>query len=361
VFRLLNSSLGDQGGWLLALAIVGGVSLLAAAIAARRRRDLGALTVIGGWFVAAAAVFSLSKGIIHTYYLSALAPATSALVGAGVLALVRDAKRGGRWLLLPLVAIVGTALLEFMLLGRSGYLSWLQTLLVAAAALAAVALAIPRVRVAGIAVAVAVLFAAPAAWSATTWKFPVSGVFPGAGQSFDSSLSTQTAGRGFGFRGGGGGGFGGPPSGGAPPTGFGGGQRPTGGQGFGRTGGFGSASSGNVTAALAYVKAHGATKRFALVVSSEQEAASYVIAGDNVAAMGGFTGRETVLTPSFLSSLIRSGEARYFLLGDANGFGQQASNAAVNTVSSICTKVSGFTSGTLYDCAGKADAIAASG
>jgi hypothetical protein len=109
------------------------------------------------------------------------------------------------------------------------------------------------------------------------------------------------------------------------------------------------------------VQKHGATKRFALIVSSEQEAASHVIAGDNVAAMGGFTGRETVLTPSFLASLVRSGEARYFLLGDANGFGHQASNAAVNTVSSICTKVSGFTSGTLYDCAGKANAIAASG
>ena len=113
-------------------------------------------------------------------------------------------------------------------------------------------------------------------------------------------------------------------------------------------------------AALAYVKAHGATKRFALIVSSEQEAASYVIAGDSVAAMGGFTGRETVRTPAFLSSLVRNGEARYFLLGDANGFGQQASNAAVSTVTSICTKVTAFTSGALYDCAGKADAIAVS-
>ena len=42
--------------------------------------------MIVGWFLAAAAVFSLSDGIIHTYYLSALAPATGALVGAGAVA-----------------------------------------------------------------------------------------------------------------------------------------------------------------------------------------------------------------------------------------------------------------------------------
>ena len=37
IFRLLNQALGDQGGWLLALAIVGGLSLLVAAVTGRRR------------------------------------------------------------------------------------------------------------------------------------------------------------------------------------------------------------------------------------------------------------------------------------------------------------------------------------
>ena len=42
--RLINDALGDQGGWLLPLAILGGISALVAAIRLRRRRELAALT-----------------------------------------------------------------------------------------------------------------------------------------------------------------------------------------------------------------------------------------------------------------------------------------------------------------------------
>ena len=84
-FRLLNNALGDQGGWLLPLAIVGGaLARSSPRRVARRRRELGALdrrSAAGS--SPAAVVFSFSSGIIHTYYLSALAPATSALVGVG--------------------------------------------------------------------------------------------------------------------------------------------------------------------------------------------------------------------------------------------------------------------------------------
>jgi hypothetical protein len=80
--------------------------------------------------------------------------------------------------------------------------------------------------------------------------------------------------------------------------------------------------------------------------------------------MGGFTGRETVLTHAFLAKLIRSGEARYFLLGSGGGFGGGGfgpgggNNAAIQTIESTCTSVSAVSG--LYDCAGKADAILAS-
>jgi len=371
VLRLLNNSLGDQGGWLLALALVGGLSVLLATIRGRSRRKLGALTVIGGWFFAAAAVFSLSDGIIHTYYLSALAPATGALVGAGAVALWRDARRGGARLALPLAAVLLSCWLEVALLRRSGYLPWLQALVIGAAAVATVvlvALALPtgwsqRARglaaTGALAVAVAALLAAPTAWSATTFKAAVNGVFPGAGPSFFSGLgrTSTTAfggGQGGGFRGG----FGGaPPAGRFAPPGGGGSFRPPAGAFGGGGGVFGSSTSSNVDSALAYVKKHGATKRFALIVSSEQEAAPYVIRGESVAAMGGFTGRETVLTPAYLSSLVRSGEARYFLLGGGGGPGGGSNNAAVSTITSTCTAVTSF-SGSLYDCAGKAAAIA---
>jgi len=376
--RLLNNALGDQGGWLLALALVGGLSVLLTAIRGRSRRELGALAVIGGWFVAAAAVFSLSDGIIHTYYLSALAPASSALVGAGAVALWRDARRGGVRLALPLAAVLLSCWLEVALLRRSGYLPWLQALVIAGTVVATVvlvSLALPswwseRARTiaatGALGLAVGALLVAPAAWSATTFEAAVNGVFPGAGPSFVTGLgrtsSTALGGRFGGPRPGNGaglrgrGGFGGPPPAGVARRPGGGSFRPPAG-GVRGGAGFGSSTSSSVDAALAYVKRHGATKRFALIVSSEQEAAPYVIRGESVAAMGGFTGRETVLTPAFLSSLIRSGEARYFLLGGGAGPGGGSSNAAVSTITSTCTPVSSLTG--LYDCAGKADAIAA--
>ena len=91
-------------------------------------------------------------------------------------------------------------------------------------------------------------------------------------------------------------------------------------------------SNSSIQTALQYSEAHGATSRFPLIVTSEQEAAPYVIAGEPVASMGGFTGRETVLTHAFPAKLIRSGEARYFLLGGGGGFGGGpggGSNAAI--------------------------------
>ena len=124
-------------------------------------------------------------------------------------------------------------------------------------------------------------------------------------------------------------------------------------------GGFGGSS--DIKSALTYVKAHGATKRFALIVSSEQEAAPYVIRGESVASMGGFTGRETVLTDSYLARLVGRGEARYFLLGGGSGF-QRFGNAGSSTITSICKRVTSYSgSGTLYDCAGMATAIADAG
>ena len=50
--------------------------------------------MLGGWFLVEAAVLSLSKGIVHPYYVSALAPGTAAMAGAGAVAFVELARRG---------------------------------------------------------------------------------------------------------------------------------------------------------------------------------------------------------------------------------------------------------------------------
>ena len=332
-FRLLNDALGDQGAWLLPLAILGAAS--AAVWAFRRRRaQLGPLVMLAGWFACGAGVFSYSSGIIHTYYLSALAPATSALAGIGVVSLARDGRRAGPWAAVPLLAVVFTAWLQVALLHRSNYLPWLAGIVVAAAVVAGVALVAlavfpewrlrGRVATVALGVAAAGFLAAPAAWSESTQKAAVSGVFPGAGPTYFAAGSGRP---GFGPPGGGRAGFGG--------------------------------GTADVDAALAYVESHGAATRFPLIVSSEQEAAPYVIAGKPVSSMGGFTGRETVLTNAYLSSLLAKGEVRYFLLGGQRGIGPGgAANAAATTIESVCTEVpfsswgGSGSAATLYDCAG---------
>ena len=48
--RLINDAMGDQGGWLLPLALIGGALALVLAIRARDRMRMGSLVIIGGWF-----------------------------------------------------------------------------------------------------------------------------------------------------------------------------------------------------------------------------------------------------------------------------------------------------------------------
>jgi hypothetical protein len=87
--RLLNAALGGQAGWLLGLALVGAVAVLAASRARRRDPRTAWLLVIGGSFLVTAGLFSFARGILHPYYVVALAPFTAALVGAGVATVVR--------------------------------------------------------------------------------------------------------------------------------------------------------------------------------------------------------------------------------------------------------------------------------
>ena len=82
--RLLNESLGSQGGWLLGIAVG---SILVLLIATRLRRAdarTGWLIATAGTFAITAFAFSFASGIFHPYYVSALAPFTAALFGAGL-------------------------------------------------------------------------------------------------------------------------------------------------------------------------------------------------------------------------------------------------------------------------------------
>ena len=356
-FRLLNSALGGQAGWLLGFALVGGIAI---ALASRLRRDdarTGWLLAVGGGFVTTGVAFSAAKGIFHPYYVSLMAPFTAGLVGAGAAQLAR----GGRQMrvLAPVAVAAGVATELAVLHNSQGSLTWLPTVLIVLGLAAIVALAaanVARMRVAIIAAALGLLLIAPASWAVQTLGHQTSGTFPAGGPA--------SVGMGGGL--GGGGGFGGPRGGMAPPNGaggFGGGlpvaaaPMPT------QRGGMFGGNSAALTAALSYAKANGGG---AVAVSSQQGASSSIInSGANVVALGGFSGRESEVSISWLAQAVRSGQVRYVLVDSSSGGmpndSRTGSQSVMAAAAEVGTKVtlSSSSGGTLYDLQGHADELAA--
>jgi hypothetical protein len=315
------------------------------------------------------------------------------------------------------------------------------------AAAALIALRSPRVRLAAAGVALAALLLAPSVWAFDTLGHATSGTFPEGGPGNVQTLGGgMFAGPGgFGARGGsapralgaarsaGGGvplfGTGRPPSGetgsgaattqglssaqsggvpGAgqvggplvhPPTGAasgnsgGGAPMGFGGGGTARAGGFGAGAFGGptgndptTTQALAYVKAHGGGT---IAVSSQSSAATAIVAsGAKIAGIGGFSGRESDVSVSWLAGKVRTGSIRWVLVEQAGarsgggggglpGDTRAGSKAAMTAVAKTCRKVALMTSSAstalgartaggsssasaLYDCRGRAGALASS-
>ncbi|MGD1058142.1 MAG: hypothetical protein ABR992_12110, partial [Solirubrobacteraceae bacterium] len=341
----------------------------------------------------------------------------------------------------PLAVVAGVITELIVVADYPGQLPWLEPLLIVVGALVVITLAAfssRTVRITAVGVAVAALLAAPSVWAFDTLGHATSGTFP---------TSAETVG--FGGPGGGRGGFGGTGRGGfgpagasgrfgsgtarpgaggtnagavqlfgagqtgAPPTGAGGIPGPAGsaagvpgattgaggglpgggfagsaarGAGPGAAGGFGGASQ--LTSALSYITAHGGGT---LAVSSQSTAATAIIDGHtNVAGIGGFSGRESDPSVSWLAQEVRDGKIRWVLDEQSSGFGgntpgetRVGSKPAMAAVAKACqavtlsTSASGGTiggtaktgtgsstavsSGTLYDCQGDAAALAALG
>jgi 4-amino-4-deoxy-L-arabinose transferase-like glycosyltransferase len=385
-FRLLQSSLGDQAGWLLGFAVVAGLAILAIT---RLRRDdprTGWLIAIGGAFWTTAVAFSFASGIFHPYYVSLLAPFTAALVGAGAGMLLG----GGRpaRVLAPL-AIAAAIATELVVLGEiDGLLGWARWVVIGVGAVTAAALPLrlsPRTRAVVVAVALAALLAAPATWAAQTLGHATSGTFPTGGLAATERIGTggQGAGPGgFGPGGARGGLHGGAPgrpgasvpggtgrnSGSAGSNSAGGFAPPAGagaGGGFGPAGGAGAFGGGDSTlnTAIRYAKAHGGGT---IGVESQSSAAAAILSSDgNVAGLGGFSGRESSVTASWLASEVSSGRLRWVLVESTGGMhlpgdtrsGSQAALAAVQKACRAVNLKTGSSTATMYDCSGRASAI----
>ncbi len=374
LLRLFGKGLGDQASWMLPFALFGLLGLLAvvalalierrrgtqpqsapttdaapatdaaptgprrppppkptlAAALARSRRDprLATALVLGGWFIVEAAVLSLSKGIVHPYYVSALAPGTGAMAGAGVAAFVELAH--GRLsqrvvgLVLTASALATTVLVEVVLMHREHYMTSFVPVLAIGTAVGFVALLVlRRLAAPALALAFALVLVVPTAYASTTWLAPVEGTFAAAGP-----------------------------------------------KAFAGTGGYGVNEHDLAIdrALLDYVSTHDPGSRWALLTVASDTGSPLMLLGLDVGALGGYSGTDPAVDGAQLAHMVATHDARYVLLGGE--YSLRGGNRATQAVLHACREIPpsvwkspvGYPYGlVLFDCAGDEQALAAAG
>ncbi len=394
VFRLFQSEFGGQVSWLIPAALLSLAALAWISRRAARTSRVRAFALLwGGWLLVTGLVFSYMQGIIHPYYMVALAPAIGALVGVGAIALLRsDMPVAGR----PVAAagILGTGAWAYVLLDRTpAWLPWLRwTVLLAGLLGAAAVFAVPvllgkaqrptvwspdgaavragagspgqaalrrsgarRAQVlayAPLALALVAGLGGPLAYSLDTANTTHTGAIPSAGPAVAGAFGGGPGGPGGagGPGGGAGGGFpggtgrpgagtgtqgGAPGTGGNGPRGTGSARVP-GGAGTGNTHGPGGAGglsgSTQVSSALIKLLEQDASqyKWIAATVGS-QSAAPIELAtgGDAVVAIGGFNGTDPTPTLAEFEAMVAKHEIHYYVGQSSNSFGGGTGSSAI--------------------------------
>ncbi len=343
--RLFNTIVGGQIAWLLPLAAAGlALGLWSAGRARRTDSARAAYLLWGGWAVVSWAVFSFSQGIFHPYYTTTLAPAIAALAGGG-LVVAWDRARGSLiWATALAAAVIGTAVLAGLILGRtSGFVPWLAPGAVALAVVAAGALALGRsgrapgrlgrrLRAVAVLAGTLALLAGPTAYSIATVGRSITGSNPLAGPASVASDGGPGGPGGLPAGLGRAGGAFGPPAGApalfgaGPPTGL-----PPGGRRFG--GGGGGGPGGAVSKPLvAYLEAHqGSARYLAAAVGSGTASELALQSGRDVIDMGGFMGSDPAPSLAKLQQLVASGQLHYVILGGARGGGPSGGPSGATT------------------------------
>ncbi len=392
ILRLFHSDFGGQISWLLPAALISlGAMLWVSRRAVRTDRTRAAALLWGGWVLVTGLVFSYMTGIIHPYYMVALAPGIAALVGIGATALWQ-ARLGLAGRITVAVALVATAVWSYVLLDRTpDWLPWLRWVIVIVGVAAAVGVfAAPYlVRSPGspgssgsrrgrralvlvpVGLAMVAGLAGPTAYALDTVNSAHTGAIVSAGPQTDgfgggAGLPGGRAGQ-FGRGAGTGGtrgaaGFG-PGRAGTRPGGSGisgsAGTRPGGFAGraggfAGRAGGFAGRSgaggfggagalggSTTVSSAIEKLLEQDASsyKWVAATVGSEAAAPLELATGDAVMAIGGFNGTDPWPTLAGFEELVANHEIHYYLGANSESFGGgQGSSAITKWVAAHFTK-----------------------
>lgn len=285
-----------------------------------------------------------------------MAPGVAALVGVGTVVAASAIKRDRRWLVAVFALVGVTVWVQLQIAGRApDFYGWVRPLTVAAALGGGALVALLAVRrrpvMQGLAVAVGGLLLLPAAWSISAAEnASLNATLPQAGPQQGASGAT-----------------------------------------------FGSAAFDDGTALLAawLTSQDDGRTRWQLVVANSQGGSRLIAEYElSVMSLGGFLGRDNTITAAGFADVATSGDVRFVLVGQAGGRGGGApgralpgndgsarglagaapgnvvgspaprASAVVSAVQGACTSVRDPAlpttyQGSLYDCAGKADAIRA--
>jgi 4-amino-4-deoxy-L-arabinose transferase-like glycosyltransferase len=280
--RIFTGSVGGQIAWLLPLAILGAVALVRRRPQFQQDRQQQSLVLWGTWLLTTGVFFSVSARF-QPYYMTEMAPAVCALFGIGLVVMWQQYRQSADWhgWLLPVALIATAAEQVYILTSYPTWGQWLIPLIVVLCALAVGTLLIvriaPRIRAntsnvriltPALSIGILALLVTPTVWAA----IPIA-------QKSSQALAGPSQ------RGGFGGNF------------------------------FGNDNSTADPTLIRYLEANQDNAKF-LVATLNATAADGIILATNkpVMAMGGFMGRDQILTTSQLATLVTNGTVRFFLL-----------------------------------------------
>lgn len=303
-FRLVTGALSNELSWLLLFGLFSVAFLI---FQSRVRwpivREHQSAVLWGGWLLTGMAFFSVAE-FFHSYYLAILAPPLATLVGIGAAVLWKVGQRRS-WLAIGWLLVAAGATLGCQAVTSTSYTTTLWWLALAGVAFGAGAallvFAAIRHRSSIMALGFVVIFAAllitPTVWSELT------NLYASSNQSLPGAYSGQQQGprdlRGVQV------------------------NQPL----------------------LDFLQQNTQGMKYLMAVPSAMQGADYVIAtGRPVLYLGGFNGRDPVITSEGLQQLIEQGELRYLYSESGGGRGSQAEIS--NWVRNACTPVEGFNTNT---------------
>lgn len=333
ITRLFSKNiLSDQIVWFIPLAVIG---FIAAAIKEKLNYKLDnkkkqSLMLWFMWFLPVFLYFSYNTGTFHTYYLTMLAPAVSALTGIGITSMWELYKEGGwkSWFLPTALLANGAVqlLMQYYFASTSSIIKVLMVLLIVLCFGSSIVLGlfnIKRKKNADggeelnkendnkfkkllVSLAVVGLLITPLVGSSTVLFTKLSGSFPAAGLELLSSIGTQ------------------------------GGQQ----IGMGGNGPSDMAGGSNSKLTEFLQKNKTSSQKYLLVVSNANEAADIILnTGEPVMAIGGFLGNDKSITLDQFKELVKKGEVRYVMTGGMKG-GGGVSSEIMTWVQQVGTLVS---------------------